>query len=91
MLAELTPTQRKQLTSFQSKTTGWFTVAAGATLLAAGETWQLVRHYGWPTWMFWLLMVVMLAAAVLSTAILMRNKAQALHAEGSESAPAPDA
>ena len=58
MLAELTPTQRKQLTSFQSKTTGWFTVAAGATLLAAGETWQLVRHYGWPTWTFWALMVI---------------------------------
>jgi hypothetical protein len=33
MLAQLTQSQREQLTSFQSKTTGWFTVAAGATLL----------------------------------------------------------
>ena len=33
MLAQLTQSQREQLTSFQSKTAGWFTVAAGATLL----------------------------------------------------------
>jgi hypothetical protein len=42
MLAKLTQTQREQLTSFQSKAAGWFTVAGGATLLAVGETWQLV-------------------------------------------------
>jgi hypothetical protein len=44
MLAQLTQSQREQLTSFASKTTGWFTVAAGATLLVrpgerASATW----------------------------------------------------
>ena len=75
MLAQLTPTQREQVTSFQGKATGWFTVAAGATLLAAGQTWQIVRHYSWPPWLFWLLVAVMLTAAVLTTAIQMISSA----------------
>jgi hypothetical protein len=71
MLAQLTQTQREQLTSFQSKSVGWFTVAAGATLLAVGDTWHVVQGYGWPGWVFWLLIAVMLTAAVLTTAVLM--------------------
>lgn len=77
MLAQLSETQREQFTSFQSKSTGWFTVAAGATLLAAGETWHIVRHYGWPAWLFWLLVVVMLAVAVINTAVQMLGAARA--------------
>ena len=88
MLAQLTQTQREQLTSFQSKTTGWFTVAAGATLLAAGETWQIVQHHGWPAWLFWLLVAVMLAAAVLNTAVQMISDAHTRHADVAGQAPA---
>jgi hypothetical protein len=69
MLAQLTPTQREQMTRFQSKATGWFTVAAGAALLAAGDTWHVVQQYGWPVWLFWLLVAVMLVVAVVPTAI----------------------
>ena len=69
MLAQLTETQREQMTRFQSKATGWFTVAAGAALLAAGDTWHVVQQYGWPVWLFWLLVAVMLAVAVIPTAI----------------------
>jgi hypothetical protein len=90
MLAQLTQSQREQLTSFQSKTAGWFTVAGGATLLATGDTWQVVRHYDGPTWVFWLLVVVMLSAAVLSTAILMIGAAQTRRADGIDSAPAAE-
>jgi len=67
--AQLTETQREQFISFRNKATGWFTVAAGATLLAAGETWQIVEHRGWPAWAFWLLIVVMLVLALLNTAV----------------------
>lgn len=81
MLAQVNKTQREQMTSFQSKATGWFTVAAGATLLATGETWQIVRHHGWPAWLFWLLIAVMLAAAVLNTAVQMIRDAEASPAE----------
>jgi fatty acid desaturase len=88
MLAQLTQTQREQLTSFQSKAAGWFTVAGGATLLAVGETWQLVEHNDWPLWVFWLLIVVMLTAAVLTTAILMIGAAQTRAADGAAPAPA---
>ena len=90
MLAQLTATEREQLTSFQSKATGWFTVAAGATLLAAGETWQLVERYDWPVWVFWLLIVVMLTAAVLTTAVLMIGAAQTRAADGAATAPAAE-
>jgi hypothetical protein len=90
MLAQLTKTQREQMTSFQSKATGWFTVAAGATLLAAGETWQIVQHYGWPVWLFWLLVVVMLAAAVLNTAVQMISNAHTRQPGVAGSAPAAE-
>jgi len=77
MLAQLTDTQREQLTGYQSKATGWFTVAAGATLLAAGETWQIVQHHRWPVWLFWLLVAVMLVASVLNTAVQVNSNASA--------------
>jgi hypothetical protein len=69
--AQLTQTQREQLSSFRNKATGWFTVAGGAALLAAAETWQITEYYGWPVWLCWLLIVVMLTAAVLNTAVRM--------------------
>jgi hypothetical protein len=69
--ALLTGVQREQLSSFRNKATGWFTVAGGALLLAAGETWQLTENRAWPVWVFWLLMVVMLSAAILNTAVRM--------------------
>jgi hypothetical protein len=88
MLAQLTQTQREQVTRFQSKSTGWFTVAAGATLLATGQTWQIIQHYRWPVWAFWLLAAVMLAAAVLTTTVLMIGEARMRHLGGTEQAPA---
>jgi hypothetical protein len=30
---------------------------ASALLLAAGATWQIIKHYGWSTWLSWLLIV----------------------------------
>ena len=69
ILARLTPTQHEQVTRFQSKAIGWYTVAGGAALLAAGDTWHVVQQYGWPVWLFWLLVAVMLVVAVIPTAI----------------------
>jgi hypothetical protein len=88
MLAQVTKTQREQMASYQTKTTGWFTVAAGATLLAAGQTWQIVRHYGWPAWLFWLLVVVMVTAAILNTAAQMISDAHTRRAGATEPGPA---
>ncbi|HEX4063166.1 MAG TPA: hypothetical protein VHY58_19310 [Streptosporangiaceae bacterium] len=88
--ALLSQTQRDQFASFRSKATGWFTVAIRATLLAAGETWQIVDHYDWPVWLFWLLMVVMIGLALLNTAVQRmgaedpRGSVQAQSAPGAE-------
>ena len=90
MLPQLTQTQREQVTRFQSKSTGWFTVAAGAALLAMGETWQITQHYRWPVWAFWLLVTVMLAAAVLTTTVLMIGDARMRRAGTAETAPAAE-
>ena len=70
-LAQLSQAQRDQFTSFVNKATGWFTVALGAALLAAEQTWQVIERYHWPTWLFWVLIVVMLGGSVLNTALRM--------------------
>jgi hypothetical protein len=50
--------------------------AAYMARCAAGETWRIVRCHGWPGWLFWLRVVVMLAAAVLNTAVQMISDAR---------------
>ncbi|HXJ28955.1 MAG TPA: hypothetical protein VNH17_24825, partial [Streptosporangiaceae bacterium] len=50
---------------------GWFTVALGASLLGAEQTWLITGRYEWPVWLFWLLLVVMLGLSVLYTALRM--------------------
>ena len=79
--AQLTDVQREQLTSFRNKATGWYSVALGGFLLAAGETWDITEHYSWPAWLFWVLLVVMLTLAVLNTAVrLIRDQHASQHA-----------
>jgi hypothetical protein len=72
-LAELTQAQRDQTASFLNKATGWFTVALGAALLAAEQTWQVVDRQHWPAWLFWVLIIVMLGVSVLNTALRMTH------------------
>jgi hypothetical protein len=80
--AQLTETQREQLASFRNKATGWFTVAVGGTLLAAGETWQITGDHHWPVWLFWLLIAVMLAVALVNTAVQRLSDERTRHAAG---------
>ena len=72
-MAQLTQAQRDQFTSFINKATGWFTVALGAALLAAEQTWHVIGSHHWPVWLFWLLMIVMLGVSVLNTAARMSH------------------
>jgi hypothetical protein len=62
-------------------------VASGGTLLAAGETWQIIEHHDWPVWLFWLLIVVMLALAMLNTAARMSGDQRTRRPAGAERAP----
>jgi hypothetical protein len=78
IFAAMTEAQRNQFISFRNKSAGWLTVALGAFLLAAGETWEIVEHYHWPQWVFWALIVVMLGAAVVNTTLRMTGSDRAL-------------
>ncbi|HTR75845.1 MAG TPA: hypothetical protein VMH33_11400 [Solirubrobacterales bacterium] len=42
----------------------WLYVAAGASLIAVKETWELHESYEWPEWAFWLLVAGMLVFCV---------------------------
>jgi hypothetical protein len=88
--AQLSSAQQEQLGRFRNKANGWLTVAAGAALLAAGETWGIVEREGWPTWLFWLMLVVMLAASVLNTALRMVAGNRQAHADSTTTVPAAD-
>ena len=46
---------------------GWAYVAAGASLIAVKETWELHEAYEWPEWTFWALVVAMLLFCVGTT------------------------
>jgi hypothetical protein len=69
--AQLTEAQREQFATFRNKANGWYIVALGATLLAAGETWQIIEHHAWSVWLFWLLFVAMLVTVIANTAVRM--------------------
>jgi hypothetical protein len=83
IFAAMTDTQREQFTSFKNKAAGWLTVALGGTLLAAGETWEITERYEWPVWVFWLIVVVMMATAVINTAVRMASNQRVLRENAS--------
>jgi hypothetical protein len=72
-LAQLSQAQRDQSARFVNKAMGWFTVALGAALLAAEQTWQVVDRQHWPAWLFWILLIVMLGVSVLNTTLRMMH------------------
>jgi hypothetical protein len=53
--------------NFRDVLNGWAYVAAGASLIAVKETWELHESYEWPEWVFWGLIVVMLLVCVGTT------------------------
>jgi hypothetical protein len=89
IFAAMTDAQRAQFRSFKNKAAGWLTVALGATLLAAGETWDIVEHYEWPQWLFWLLIVVMLGLSVINTAVRMASGDRDLRRNAAAATPEP--
>lgn len=66
-------------------------MAIGAALLAAEQTWQVIGRQHWPTWLFWPLVIVMLGASVLNTALRMIHdgRAAAPAAHQAEDDPPP--
>jgi len=81
VMEALTPGQREQTLRFLNKANGWLTVAAGASLIAVKETWELVELLHWPSWMFWTLVVLAPLVCVGNTALKMARTQQVLKAE----------
>lgn len=63
-LAQLSPSQRVQREGFLQKAMGWFVVAAGASLLAISQTWELTEHMQWPGWVFVLVLIAMFTLTI---------------------------
>jgi hypothetical protein len=60
----LTADQRRRTLTFVNKAGGWMTVAAGASLIALKETWELTEVSHWPAWTFWALAFVLAVASI---------------------------
>jgi hypothetical protein len=81
MMTALPPAAREQFVGFMNKATGWFTVAAGAFLIALKETWELVELYELPVVVYWVAVVVLSIAAVSNTVARMLRADEILHVD----------
>lgn len=61
----MSPEDVRAFAHLRDVASAWFLVAAGASLIAAKETWELVETYEWPEWSFWALLAAMLVLGVL--------------------------
>ncbi|SDI87174.1 hypothetical protein SAMN05444157_0571 [Frankineae bacterium MT45] len=66
LLNQLSDEAMEGLLTFMNKARGWFIVGSGGLLLAVAETWGLTEKYGWRTWIFWVVILVMASACVLN-------------------------
>ena len=73
VLGALDPLDRADLMRFLSKARGWWLVGLGGFLLATAETGQLCEHYDWPTYLIWVLVVVMALLSAFYTAASLRQ------------------
>jgi hypothetical protein len=60
VLDAMSPDDVRALAHLRDVASAWFLVAAGASLIAAKETWELVETYEWGEWSFWVLLAGML-------------------------------
>jgi hypothetical protein len=78
VMQALGPTQLEQTIRFLDKARGWMIVAAGAFFIALKETWELVELLEWPTWSYWVAVVLLALVCVTYTALSMRRSGNAL-------------
>ncbi|HEX7834191.1 MAG TPA: hypothetical protein VF479_01845, partial [Pseudolysinimonas sp.] len=81
VMVALPPAAREQFVGFMNKANGWFTVAAGAFLIALKETWELVELYELPVVVYWVAIVVLSIAAVSNTVVRMLRADEILHVD----------
>lgn len=73
VMSALTQQERESLVHYLNKATGWTFVGLGALLLALQETWDLREHYGWSSWVYWVVVLVMILLCSATTSVLLRR------------------
>jgi hypothetical protein len=62
------------LLNFKDVFSAWAYVAAGASLIAVKETWELHEAYGWPESVFFALLILMLVGCIGATSLRYRHR-----------------
>ena len=81
MMAALPSAAREQFVGFMNKANGWFTVAAGAFLIALKETWELAELYELPLAVYIVAVVVLSGFVVGSTVARLSRADRMLHVD----------
>lgn len=81
VLAALDPVDRANLMRFLNKARGWWLVGLGGLLLATAETGQLCEHYDWPSYLIWVLVVIMGVLSAVYTALNVEHNRKIAEAE----------
>jgi hypothetical protein len=84
VMAAMPAAAREQFVGFMNKANGWFTVAAGAFLIALKETWELVELYELPVAIYWIAVVILSIVAVGNTVVRVVRADEILHADDPE-------
>ncbi len=82
VVSRLEPRDLELLVRYLNKATGWLFVGLGGFLLATGETWEVIEHFDWPVYLFWLGMVAMSTLCLLNTVLRQRRSAGMLSQAG---------
>jgi hypothetical protein len=69
----MSPEDVRAFAHLRDVASAWFLVAAGASLIAVKETWELVETYEWGEWTFWALLASMLLLGAAMTATRIRR------------------
>jgi hypothetical protein len=73
-LASLPVEDLELITRYLNIARGWMLVGLGAFLIALKETYELAESYEWPTWLYWLSVLVMASVALSITVVSARRE-----------------
>ena len=73
VIAAMEPKDREAFAHVREVANAWIFVAAGASLIAVKDTWELHDQYDWAEWSFWALIAAMLLLCAVRIAFRLRR------------------